>query len=186
MRIEVVLSRENIEYINPLIQKLHEKGIHHIGISYPHLDGMYCQNEEETKKVGFPYSKMKAVMPEMIEYAKKKEKLLLGLEKVPRCMYRKHDDTIAEQPPNIQRMEMNMEQQTNVIYPGEEMINFNTTYLDMHRYAKACDKCVMKKERKCFGVWEETIEMFGEEGFTPISKEEYDKVISKEEVIRCS
>ncbi|WP_026478389.1 radical SAM protein [Alkaliphilus transvaalensis] len=175
-RIEIVLSSLNLYNLPITIKELYENDICNIGVSYPHLDGFYLDDPVYAQKIGFSYGELKKVLPEVYRYAKERPNLYLHFEKVPACMWRDEKNGLLASLDNLGSMEHGLNENVTVTYPESTNNNFIQSYANMHKKAAVCSSCAYSK--CCLGVWFESIEMFGEDGFTPITNEELNKGVA--------
>jgi MoaA/NifB/PqqE/SkfB family radical SAM enzyme len=173
MRIEIVLSRYNLAGTPDFVEYLYSQGIKHIGISYPHLDGIASKSIEEAMSIGFPYAELKPVLYDLYNIAVKNEDIKLEFEKVPACMWRDNEDRFIGYIDNIRSMDPSAHTiDVTIKFPQSEPQSFNETYRAMHRKPSVCSKCAF--DQSCMGVWEEAVLLYGDQGFTPVTKEEAD------------
>lgn len=173
-RIEIVLSKYNIDNFYETLVGLKKLGVKHIGTSYPHLDGFYYSRngEEKVKLIGFNYQKLKEQMSNIIKFVQNNPDLLLSFEEFPACIWRDNDDKLILDLPNKEDMGKR-DTQTSVQFPGAQVNHdFQSVWFKMHKYTKTCDNCYMKETKRCFGVWEEAKAVWGSKGLIPIKKEE--------------
>ncbi len=175
LRIEIVLSQYNFKDLPKTISELYSMGMHYIGVSYPHLDGHYdTYGSDFVKKLSLSYKDLKSILPEVYEFAKEHPDFRLGVEAVPPCMFRDADDNLLPVLSNITSMSDRENEDISVKFPGTEMIDFSNVWRRLHKQSARCSECVLCC--KCLGVWWEAIDAFGDEGFTPITREEYNKI----------
>ncbi len=174
-RIEIVLSRLNLHNLEKTIIELYKNEIKHIGISYPHLDGHFFEEPEAAKKIGFTYAELKEILPAVYKFAENRPDLNLYFEKVPKCMWRDKENKLFKPLNNIRNMENDDDQSVVVTYPESPNMDFSRMYFEMHRKVESCQLCYY--HNCCPGVWFESIEMFGDKGFTPITKNEEREVL---------
>lgn len=170
-RIEIVLSNLNIDNLFSTIKGLHEKGIDSIGISYPHLDGFYIMGGlDKVREIGFPYSRLKDVIPGVYNYLKNNPDLKCDFEEFPACVWRDENGKLYPNLPNLGAMNM-VANNVTVKFPGMEKENdFLTIWNNMHRQPAECSKCVINCQ--CHGIWFESELAFGDEGLTAVTQEE--------------
>jgi|GEM_PF-2083278 len=170
-RIEIVLSSLNLFDIEASVKALYKNSIRTIGVSYPHLDGHYNTDAAWAKKVGFSYAELKAILPSLYRFAEENPDLKLLFEEVPKCMWRDEEGNILKPIENIESMDhIHLRSNITVNYPNYLNKDFLKSYEELHVKVEACNECFNKQ--CCRGVWFEAAEMFGEDGFIPISKEE--------------
>jgi len=166
-RIEVVISSYNVKNIYETIVGLHKLGIDKIGLSYPHMDGMYEADKEQAKKISISYADLKPELYKIYKYCKENEDVEVMFEEVPKCMWRDDDGNLLEGIKNLSSMDADLSEEIAVDFPGRELnANFRQTFIDMHKKPLICSECTL--DSKCLGTWYEAVDMFGDEGFVPI------------------
>lgn len=179
-RIEIVLSSLNYKTIPETIIKLHQMELKNIGISYPHLDGFYDKyGKNKVKEVGLSYADLKMILPDIYEYAYNNKDLRLIFEEVPMCMWRSKEGYLLKNINNIRSMSNRTgNEDISVKFPERNIDeNFVYTWFNLHKKSNECIKCQFY--RQCNGVWYEAIDTYGDIGFTPISKEERDRICTQ-------
>lgn len=175
-RVELVLSNKNKNDLSKTIETLVNLGIYSIGISYPHLDGFYAFNGvEKVKEIGFPYSDLKSQIPKIVKIANQNKNVALMFEEFPPCIWRDKDGVLYKNlPNNIMTLGSHTEESTSVKYPDQEDANldFGQTWINMHKYTKNCQECILKEKKECLGIWEESKAIWNGKGLIPIKKEE--------------
>lgn len=181
MRIEIVLSKFNIDTLVETVKFLGNMGIRDIGISYPHADGFFNKyGAEGVKSFSLSYKDCKKAISELYEYLKDNKNVKVLFEEVPYCMIRDNNDNLLAPISNLKSMS-NISSEVNIHLPSSESIYFNDIWNEMHKHSNKCKDCVMKEN--CLGVWYEAVDTFGDEGFIPISKDELNDVGGMENVL---
>ena len=170
-RIEVVLSSLNLWDLEATVKALYKNNIRTIGISYPHLDGHYNVDAARAQNIGFSYEALKAILPSLYKFASEYSDIKLLFEEVPLCMWRDKEDNILKPIENIGSMDHSyLNSSITVNYPNYINKDYLKNYKELHLKVEACKGCANKQY--CRGVWFEAVEMFGDEGFVPLTKEE--------------
>lgn len=168
-RIEIVLSRKNLNFMKSTVEMLYEMGANRIGISYPHLDGYEKISSQEVLKRGFPYAEMQQELKEVIDYAREKD-LQLEFEAVPMCALRDEKGKIYDLPSNVTLVDYFDKKGITVITLNERQDNFRELWRKDHAKYPFCKECII--DRICFGIWVESLRCFGGAGLKQITPEE--------------
>lgn len=195
-RIELVISAYNIDDITSTVKELADMELYHIGISYPHLSGYesifnmkYIEDtgtgyphflEEKMRvgenlvhKIGVPYTKIREIMPEMLQIAATRHEINLMLEQFPVCVFRDENGKFIGPSSNLFIMSHDLKQEMYVNYP-DHIIDAKDTvklYMEDHKKDKICKFCYMNMH--CLGIWKEAMNTFGTEGLQYVTKEEF-------------
>ena len=170
-RIEIVLSKYNYFDLPKTIKDLHQIGVKHIGVSYPHLDGFLFEfGVEKIQDIGMSYESVKPYLYETYCYLKENKDIVVEFEEVPPCMWRDNQGKLLPMLPNLGRMAESGDGIT-VKFPGQSIeTNFSQIWDSMHKQAPMCSQCAIKCN--CKGVWHEAVVAWGDLGFVPITDEE--------------
>lgn len=174
-RIEVVLSNYNLSDVMNLVRFCHDNRISKIGISYPHLDGFFRHDKERFNSLAFSYKTLRPIINELYSYCKDNSDLLIEFEELPQCARRDLEGNWLKPIDNFGSMEDS--KNIAVKFPGQDVIqDFGEIFNSMHRKFDFCSKCVFCT---CPGIWEEAYETFKDEGLSPVTLEEYNRVMRK-------
>lgn len=180
-RIEIVLSSLNYKTIPDTLEWLLSNGYNAVGLSYPHLDGFYEYfGKEKVKEIGISYTQLKEILPQLHKIAKEYPECDILFEEMPLCMWRDEDNNLLETLKNIRAMKLKGDS-VFVKFIDKDLFKFNETWDDMHMHTKKCAFCACKNS--CEGVWYESVEAFGEDGFMPITEAEYLKLRGEQNVL---
>lgn len=174
MRVEIVLSKYNIDSLVDTVKFLGDMGIEKIGISYPHADGFfYKYGVDGVKSFSLSYKRCKGQIYDLYKYLEVTPNIQVMFEEVPFCMIRDKEDNLLTPIDNLKSM-TNTASEVNIHLPSSEKMYFNDIWINMHKKSNKCSECALKKD--CLGVWFEAIDTFKDEGFTPINEEELNSV----------
>lgn len=173
-RIEIVLSKLNLANMPECLDFLLSRNKTSIGISYPHLDGMYFHRPEECRELSFSYEELAPILAKMKEVkdsysGKTKYPIKVHFEEVPQCMFRDRVGKVYLDPEFAALTQSAVG--VNVTYPGQQTQSFDKMYLDMHSYTSNCSACCLKGT-KCLGIWKEAEQLHGSAGIIPITNGE--------------
>lgn len=195
-RIELVISAYNIDDITSTVEDLADLGLFNIGISYPHLSGYenifnmkYVEDtgtgyphflqekmrvgENLVHKIGIPYTKIREIMPKLLQIAATRHEINLMLEEFPVCVFRDENGKFIGPSSNLFIMSHDTNQEMYVNYPDRIIEAKDTVrlYMEEHKKDKICKFCYLNMQ--CLGIWKESMNTFGTAGLQYVTKEEF-------------
>lgn len=166
-RIETVWSIYNyMDAINLLNWCVNEE-IKNIGFSYPHFDGFFMKDKSYAATNSVSFTLLKPYLLQIVQFAKLHPEININLEAVPKCMLLSTEKD-EELPSNLIIEHSNVfEEETFLQYPNQEKQEFKRQ--DLYKKKDTCVSCIYNKS--CHGTWWEALELFPEDNFIPIKKE---------------
>jgi len=173
MRLELVLSKKNLDEFVDFVEHMLEQGYNRIGISYPHLDGFaYDISFEYAKQIGFTYAELSKHIPKLFSVLEKYPKAIIMMEMVPNCVLKDAEGNhLCKLPRNYRSMSLKLDGNKVIVnYPntGEHKDFIEDIKSDLKHF-DFCKECIYCCD--CIGVWSEYKEMFGSEGLSAIKME---------------
>ena len=139
-------------------------------ISFLFLQSPIVLEEEPEKKTFIKnlmpsFSSIKPYLDAAIKYCKKNG-IRFTIEGIPLCFF---GDSLKEEIYSVDTIDL-VKEDIVFLKSDSEKINYAKKFLDIHSKGMACQFCDLNNI--CAGPWKEYIQIYGEEGLTPIRNRE--------------